>query len=207
MAKKDEKTGEDIVASTVGFTPEQMDLVTKMIEASKSTRNERGVVSRYSDVRDPKSITKVKVSRFDGKFVLGFKDLNTDPYRKAPKYCENKLDLLRKLPDQPFVTLLLSAGEDDEITEKEVSLITYMDNRSKEECDVDHIEETTFIDDKGLLGRYAGGPGVSVGAIDDMGKFTTPVQVKAEVKRVERVYFVKVPGFEKPVSFIEAFLA
>lgn len=200
MAK--EKTGEEIKATTIGFSPEQMELVRSMIDAAKGS-GERGSVSRYTDVRDPKKLETVKVSRFDNKFVLGFKDLNIDPYRKAPKYSENKLDLVRKLPDQPFVTLILSDG--GEQTEKEVSLIDYMNNREQVQCKVAGVKEKEVIDDKGILGRQGGGGYAS--AVDGDGKLVHSVAVKAEVKRIERNILVEVPGFDEPVSFIEAFLA
>lgn len=203
--KKEEEIKESISASTVSFTPEQLDLVKKLIEASKgSSTGQRGAISRYSDVRDPKSIETAKVSRFDGKFVIGFKDLNTDPYRKAPKYCENKLDIARKLPDQPFVTLLLS-NDGKEISEKEVSLVDYMNNREQMQCKVTGVHKKEIIEDKGLLGRQ-GSSGVA-GAIDDSGRLLEPVAIKAEVKRVELTLDVEIPGFDKPVTFIEAFLA
>lgn len=202
MAKK-EQTGEEIKASTVSFTPEQLDLVQKMIEASKSTTNTRGVVSRYTNVRDPKEISTVNVSRFDNMFVIGFKDYNNDPYKKAPKYSINQLDVQRNLKNQPFVTLILSDGKDT--VEKEVSLISYMDNRDKVVCNVVNIINKEIIDDKGLLGRQ-GSSGMA-GAIDDKGNPLQPISVKAEIKRVERTYLVEVPGFDEPVAFIEAFLA
>ena len=207
MAKTqtNKESGEEIKASTVTFSTEQLELVQKMIEASKgSSGNARTTISRYTDVRDPKKVEKVKVSRFDGKFVLGFKNLNTDPYRKDPKYSENKFDAHRKLDAQPFVTLLLSENGSD-ISEKEVSLIDYMNNRTQVECKVKNIETTEIIDDKGILGRQ--GTGGYASAVDDLGNPEKPIAIKAEVKRVERVFHVEIPGFSKPVEFIEAFLA
>ncbi|MGV8130842.1 MAG: hypothetical protein ACP5N7_01950 [Candidatus Pacearchaeota archaeon] len=204
MAKK-EQTGEEIKAASVSFTPEQLDLVQKMIEASKTNgTSTRGAISRYTDVRDPKSIEQVNVSRFDGKFVIGFKDLNKDPYRKAPKYSENKLDISRKLADQPFVTLLLSNNGKD-IEEKEVSLVDYMNNREKMPCKAVKVHKKEIIDDKGLLGRQ-GASGMA-SAIDENNKLLEPLTVRAEVKRVELFIDVEIPGFSEPVSFIEAFLA
>ena len=207
MAKTqtNKESGEEIKASTVTFSTEQLELVQKMIEASKgSSGNARTTISRYTDVRDPKKVEKVKVSRFDGKFVLGFKNLNTDPYRKDPKYSENKFDAHRKLDAQPFVTLLLSENGSD-ISEKEVSLIDYMNNRTQVECKVKNIETTEIIDDKGILGRQ--GTGGYASAVDELGNPEKPIAIKAEVKRVERVFHVEIPGFSKPVEFIEAFLA
>lgn len=205
MPKEDKKTtGEGINTSAVTFTPEQLDLVQKMIEASKTSSNSRSSVSRYSDVRDSKKIENVNVSRFDGKWVLGFKDLNNDPYRKTPKYSENKTDLIRKLPEQPFVTLLLSS-DGIETVEKEVTLIDYMNNREKVPCKVLSINKKEIIDDYGLLGRQ-GASGLA-GAIDEKGNLLQPVAVKQEVKRVEMTFDVEIPGFDKPVTFIEAFLA
>lgn len=193
----------EIKNSTVHFTPEQLDLVQQLIKASQS-KNERGAISMLTGQRDPKKIETVNVSRFDGKFVLGFKDLNKDPYRKVPKYWENKLDINRKLADQPFVTLLLSTDGKD-IEEKEVALVDYMNNRIKEPMKVVHIDMKEIIDDHGILGRQ--GSGGFANAIDENGKLLTPVSIKAESKRVERKFYVELPGFETPVEFIDAFLA
>ena len=97
-------------ATNVTFSPEQMEVIQSLISAAKSPTNERGqsAISRFTNVRDPKEIMTCPIYRFDGKFVIGFKDLNNDPYRKQAKYYENKIDLNRKLADQPFVTLLLT---------------------------------------------------------------------------------------------------
>ena len=198
MAK--EKTGgEEIKASMETFTPAQMSAIQDMLKGLNN-KSERSSISMYKDVRDPKKIETVKVSRFDGKFVFGFKDLNSDPYRTEPKYSESKMDIARKLPDQPFVTLILDDG-----TEKEVSLIDYMNNRKQVECKVKEVLSKEIIDDKGILGRQ--GTGGYAAAIEDNGTVSKPVTIRAEVKRVERTYLVEVPGFEKPVEFIEAFLA
>lgn len=206
MAKeKAQNAAEEIKASTVTFSQEQLEIVQKMIEASKGGGgNARTTISRYTDVRDPKKIQNVKVSRFDGKYVLGFKDLNKDPYRKEPKYSENKFDIHRKLDNQPFITLLLSE-DGKEVEEKEVSLIDYMNNRTQVECKVKEIESKEIIEDKGVLGRQ--GSGGYATAIDANGNIEKPIAIKAEVKRVERVYHVEIPEFNKPVEFIEAFLA
>lgn len=198
-------TKKEIKASNITFSPEQLDLVQKMIEASKSTsNNDRTSISRYTNIRDPKSIEQVNVSRFDGMFVVGFKDLNNDAYRKVPKYSENKLDISRKLPDQPFVTLLLS-NDGEKIVEKEVSLINYMDFREKIPCKVVKINKKEIIDDKGLLGQ--GGSGGFAGEVDKDNKIIQNVAVKAEVLREEITVLVEVPGFVEPYLFKEVFLA
>ena len=204
MAKETKMTNEnDIKASTVAFTPERMDIVSKMIEASRGSSTQKAI-SRYTDFTDPKKIRKVKVSRFNNKYVLGFKDLNLDPYRKEPKYSQDKFDSYRNLNLQPHVTLLLS-DDGKKVEETEVSLISYMDRRTQVECDVVEIKSKEIIEDKGLLGK--GGTGGYATAVSESGAPVAPTTVKAEVLRIERVYVVNVPGFEKPVEFIEAFLA
>lgn len=190
------------------FTPEQMELVQQLINSNKSATNERGnqAISRFTDVRDPKELLSCPVYRFDEKFVLGFKDHNNDPYRKAPKYSVAKFDINRKLPDQPFVTLLLSS-DGKEIIEREVPLIDYMNNRTKIMIDKPNFEVKMreVIQDHGIIGRAGGGT-----FADDIGSNGVPIataHVKAETKTVERTFVVKLPGFDEPVTFIEAFLA
>lgn len=207
MAEK--KTAlEAIKTSTATFTPEQMELVMNLIAASKEPKNERGqsAISRFTDVRDPKEIMTCPVYRFDGKFVTGFKDLNKDPYRKVPKYSENKLDINRKLPNEPFVTLFLSENGTD-IEEKEVSLIDYVNNRMKVEIPKKDftIEDREVITDYGIIGR--GGGGSFASDFNNSNQEVSPIHVKAETKRTERTFIVNLPGFEKPVTYVEAFLA
>lgn len=182
----------------VTFTPEQMEVIQKLIQSNKGNVNEP--LSVYNK-RDKTKIETVNVSRFDGKYVIGFKNLQNDPYDKTPRYFQEKLDIKRKLPDQPFVTLILSDGKETE--EKEVSLIDYMNYRKKIPMKVVHIEKKEIIEDKGILGRNA-----EMGqAIDEYGNPERGTAVKAEFKRVEMVFYVDIPGFSKPVEMIDAFLA
>ena len=209
MSEKTTKSASEAVrTSTVAFSPEQMELVQQLISASKEPTNERGqsAISRFTDVRDPKEIMTCPVYRFDGKFVIGFKDLNQDPYRKAPKYSEAKLDINRGLKDQPFVTLLLS-NDGVNIQEKEVPLIDYVNNRMKVEIPKGdfEIKSRDVIRDYGIIGR--GGGGAFAQDVAGSGQPITPMKVKAETKETERTFIVKLPGFEKPVTYIEAFLA
>lgn len=203
MEKTPKKT-----ASNVGFTPEQMELVQQLISQSKNNEQSRTdeAVSRFTDMRDPKEIMTCPIYRFDGQFVIGFKDLNKDPYRKTPKYSENKLDIHRKLADQPFVTLLLSS-DGETVTEKEVALIDYVNNRMKVEIPKGdfEIKSRDVIADHGVLGR-AGGTSFAAD-FNDSGKIAAPMRLKAETKTTERTFIVNLPGFSKPVTLIEAFLA
>src|ERR1035437_3213747 len=90
----------------VTFTPEQMELIEKLIMSKEpKVKDGREAISRFSNTRDPKEIVTCPIYRFDGKFVIGFMDYNHDPYRKEPRYYDLKLDINRKLADQPFVTL------------------------------------------------------------------------------------------------------
>lgn len=196
------------IKATVGFTPEQMELVQQLIAASRNNGEERDqeAVSRFTGMRNPKEIQTCPVYRFDGKFVIGFKDLNKDPYRKVPKYSENKLDINRKLPNEPFVTLLLS-NDGVTVDEKEVPLIDYVNNRMKVEIEKGQFEvkERDVITDHGILGRPGGGSFAM--DFNDKGVPSTPMRIKAETKSTERTFIVNLPGFENPVTFIEAFLA
>src|ERR1035437_6104589 len=124
---KKTKATEDAVT----FSPEQMALIEKIILSKESkTVNGREAISRFSNTRDPKEIVTCPIYRFDGKFVIGFKDYNQDPYRKEPRYYDLKLDVNRRLADQPFVTLLLST-DGKNIEEKEVPCVDYTRKRMK----------------------------------------------------------------------------
>lgn len=199
---------ETLQAPSTPFTPDQMEYVLQMINNNRpSAESSRSsAVSLFKDVRNPKEIMSCPVYRFDGKFVIGFKDLNKDPYRKAPKYSENKLDINRKLSDQPFVTLLLSLDGVD-VEEKEVPLIDYMNNRMKVEIPKSDftIEQRDVITDYGILGRGASNQFAQ--DFDASGRPAMLQNIKAETKTTERTFIVKLPGFEKPVTYIEAFLA
>jgi len=186
--------------SNVTFTPEQMEVINKLINA-QANRGSSEAVSVYNK-RDIKKIETVNVSRFDNKFVIGFKNLNNDAYDTTPRYYEEKLDVVRKLPNQPFVTLILSDGK--ETQEKDVALVDYVNYRKKMQCNVVKIEDKEIIEDHGLLGRT--GSDIA-GMVDDSGRPVTPIAVRAESKRVIRTYYIEVPGFDKPVEFIEDFLA
>jgi hypothetical protein len=192
----------------VVFSPEQMEVVQALIAQSRdvSTKKEREAISRFTNTRNKKEIMSVPIYQFDGKFVIGFKDLNKNPYRKTAKYCELKLDIHRKLADQPFVTLLLSSDGED-IEEKEVSLIDYMGNREKVIIEKPNFEITTeeVIEDHGIVGK--GGGGTFAAEIDGSGRTVTPMLVKAETKLERRTYKINLPGFKKPVKLIEEFLA
>lgn len=183
----------------VTFSPEQMEVINKLIASSKVSTNES--VSVYN-VRDKKKIETVNVSRFDGKFVIGFKDFNVDEYNPTPKYYVEKLDVKRKIADQPFVTLFLSDGK--ETTEKEVSLIDYLNHRIKFQAKVVHIDSKEIINDHGLLGRNSAD---MANMVDDSGRPIVSPTIRAESKQLARKFYVELPGFEKPVEFIEDFLA
>lgn len=192
----------------VGFSPEQMELVLQLIAQGKNSTNERTsqAISRFTDMRDPKELQTCPIYRFDGKFVIGFKDYNQDPYRKTPKYWDSKLDMNRKLADQPFCTLLLS-NDGKDIEEKEVPLISYLDRRMKVKVEKKDfkVELREIIEEHGILGRPGGGTFAS--DFNDNGRAITPLQIKAETKRVERTFIITLPGFDEPVVMPEAFLA
>lgn len=188
--------------SDVVFTQEQWDVINKLIAGSKQSTPTDKSVSMYN-VRDKKKIETVNVSRFDGKFVIGFENKQNDPYEEKPKYYEMKLDVVRKLPDQPFVTLLLS-NDGKEIEKKEVSLVDYVNYRKKFKANVVKIETKDFIDDYGLLGK---GSSEFARISDESGKNLPITGIKAEVKRTEMVFYVELPGFDKPVQFISDYLA
>ena len=102
----------------VTFTEEQLALVQKMISdaSSNAQANSNNPISPYN-VRDIKKIETVNVRRFEGMYVLGFKNLQKDPFKKAPLYVEYGVDIARKLQNEPYVTLLLS-NDGKEMVEK-----------------------------------------------------------------------------------------
>ena len=149
MADEEKKPKKAVV-----FSPEQMSAIDEMFKNfqkdSKSSRSPNEAVSMYG-LRDPKTISSVKVSRFDGHWVVGFKNQQTDPYKKTPKYYKIGIDPIRKLFNEPFVTLLLS-DDGEKIEEKEVMLVTYLENRDTANLDVLEIKKTPHIYDHGILG-------------------------------------------------------
>jgi len=195
--------------SNVTFSPEQMDEIQKLILGSKNDKdvsNGREAISRFTNTRDPKEIVTCPIYRFDGKFVIGFEDYNKDPYRKQPKYYDLKLDIHRKLADQPFVTLLLS-NDGKEIEKKEVPVIDYVTKRIKVIIEKPNftIENRTRIEGNGIIAP--GGGGTFAAEMASNGQFVQPALVKMETKHVDRTFIINLPGFDKPVEMIEAFLA
>jgi len=186
----------------VPFTESQMAVVQKMIEDTKASQSNGGAISVYGK-RDPRVITHVKVSVFDGKFVIGFKDLQNNPYVNIPKYSSVKTDINRKLNNQPFVTLLLS-NDGVEIEEREVSLIDFMDSRGRVELEVLKMEKKENIKDHGLLGR----PGGSFASgLNDEGGTLSKQSIKAESKELIMKFYVQPEGFAKAIELREDFLA
>lgn len=211
MAKKTTTTTDEVVievpeqalpkTESVTFTPEQMEVISKMIASKTVAQNANEPISMYN-VRDKKKIETVNVSRFDGKFVIAFKDQNNDPYETTPKYYVTKPDMIRKLPDVPYLTLVLSDGK--ETIEKEVALIDYLNHRKKHQAQVVHIETKEVIEDHGLLGRI--GADIA-GMVDEKGRPVQATTIRAQSKKIIRKFYVELPGFDKPVEFIEDFLA
>lgn len=188
--------------NTVPFTAEQMAIVEKMIQQSKVRGNTDSSISVYG-MRDPKKIETVKVSQFDGMFVIGFKDLQNNPLKKTPKYSETKMDIIRKLPNEPFITLLLS-NDGEKVVEKEVPLVDFMNYRERIVCPVIKLDKEEVIKDHGILGRQNDQFGAE---IDENNRPVQSAGIKAEYKTNLMKYYVELPGFNKPVEFIEDFLA
>jgi len=180
----------------VPFNADQMEIIQQMIKQGQ----QRGVnepLSVYGQ-RDPRQISTVKVSNFNGKFVVGFKDLNTNPFKKEPKYSIEKADPSRNLKKEPHVVLILSSNGTD-MEELEVPLVDFMDQRMRIEVPVVHMEKVEVIKDHGVLGRI--GNDVAF-AVDDNGKPLQRVALKAESKEVIMKFYVQLPGFAHPVEFI-----
>ena len=204
MSDEIKKTKNDVT-----FTPEQMEKIQELIMGSKNEKDVnsgRQAISRFSNTRDPKEIVTCPIYRFDGKFVIGFKDYNKDPYRKQPRFYDLKLDLNRKLADQPFVTLLLS-NDGKEIEEKEVPVVDYTRQRMKVGIEKPNfkIVEKQRLEDHGIIAP--GGGGTFAQEMTSTGQFVQPTLVKSESKHIDRTFIINLPGFDKPVEMIEEFLA
>ena len=190
----------------VTFTPDQIELVNKMLEErikglNTKQDNPNSPVSLYN-MRDPKEIKTVSVSRFDGKWVIGFKNLQTDTFKKhIPLYLRYGINVERKLNREPYVTLLLST-DGKKIEEKEVMLIDYMEYRDKVNVPVIKVNTKEVIHDHGILGRT----GQFAVAIDDKGNPESRPTIMAQSKTVERTFEVQLEGFEDTTTFITDFL-
>lgn len=217
MAEETKKTRstasetDPVPAPTVSFTPEQMAVIERMIERRASYNGQEVSSARPQGIsmynlRDPKKIEAVMMSRFDAKWVVGFKNLQKDPYKKTPSYLRYGPEPIRKLPNEPYITLLLSE-DGKKIEEKEVLLLDYMENREKIEVPVVDIKVKEVIHDHGVLGSS----GEYAGAVDIDPKTGRNVNVKPQTilqqsKTEDRTFIVQVPDFAEPLSIIADFL-
>ena len=177
----------------VTFTEEQLALVQKMISdaSSNAQASSNNPISPYN-VRDIKKIETVNVRRFEGMYVLGFKNLQKDPFKKAPLYVEYGVDIARKLSNEPYVTLLLS-NDGNDIVEKKVLLIDYMNNRDTYIAKVLSITEDVKINDHGVLGRVGSDMGTSIGTD---GKVERGPAVSMQTKSIIRTFNVELENLD-----------
>lgn len=191
MAEEEPKAGKKAVT----FSPEQTALINEMFEARfKDSKRPEGnlnsAISMYN-MRDPKSIDNVIVSRFDGKWVLGFKNLQMDPYKKAPNYIRYGVEPIRKLAREPYITLLLSL-DGKTIEEKEVLHVDYMEYRDRKQIPVVKCNIKETVHDHGILGANS-----QFGyAVNDKGNAETRPTILAQSKSVERSFVVKLDKFD-----------
>lgn len=185
------------------FNADQMEIIQAMIQEARGENNRRPDAISMYNLRDPKAIESVRVKRMYGKFVMGFKNLQTDPLKKTPKYLVYKADATRGLFKEPFVTLLLQQDEKSPVEEKEVLLLDYMTEREFLQVPVVKID----LDKKIKSYGYLGSNGEYAGEVDEHDKPVARMKVLAEVQTEERVFFLELPGFSQPVSFISDFLA
>ncbi len=194
------------VAPTVTFTAEQLAVINQLMD--QAVKNNSGAsspnnpISMYN-IRDPKKIETVNVKRFGPKFVVGFKNLQNDPFKKIPKYYKAGVDPIRKLTNEPYVVLLLSDNGVD-IEEKEVLLVDYMNERENYVAKVLEVKEKETIHDHGILGQRSDNMGM---AVDSKGLPEPRTTVLAQSKTTERSFVVQLPGFETTTEFISDFLA
>ena len=185
----------------VAFSPEQMEIIQKMLEQTRTDSNTRPDAISMYNLRDPKKIETVNIKRIDGKFVMGFKDWQKDSFKKKKQWLQYKLDASRgSAPSrEPFITLFLQENEDDTIEEREMLLVDYITEGKRDQyrAKVLDIKLKEVIEDHGFLG----GRGEYAGDIDDKGNPLPVQKILAQTKHEERVFFVELPGFSKPVEF------
>lgn len=179
---------------SVTFSAEQIELIDQMFEArlkdSKVRPDTPNGISVYN-IRDPKKIESVIVSRFDAKWVLGFKNLQNDPYKKTPKYIRYGVEPIRKLANEPYVTLLLS-DDGKNITEKEVLLVDYMEYRDRKNIPVVECKVKEIIHDHGVLG----GSSQFAVAVNDKGNPEARPTILAQSKSEERRFVLNLQKFD-----------
>jgi len=179
------------------FSQEQLAAIAQIVQKSATKSNES--VSVY-DQRDNKAIETVNVKKFDGEYVIAYKDLNKDPASKKQKYTEVELDIFTK-KNTEYITLILSDGKNER--EMKVRLSDLMAERhNRYQAKVLNIEVKKIIDQHGLLGKTG-----MANDIDGSGKVISGPAVKAESLREERVFIVEIPGFAAPVRLEEYVLA
>lgn len=192
-------------AKKVPFTPEQMEIMQQMLAEARESGNQRkgsDAISIYN-ARDPKSIESVNVKRIEGKYVLGFKNFQSDSFKKKPQYLIYKADPTRGLYKEPYITLILQENENEEKVEKEMMLVDYMNEREKYQAKCVEVKVKKVIEDHGILGSS----GEYAVAVDDKGQPMQRQQILAQTEHEEREFLVELPGFSAPVSFIGDFLA
>ena len=204
--KKAAATSETPIQGMPPLNTEQLEYLMKMIENSKAEETKASGFSLY-DMRDPRTIQTVNVKRFAGndgatKFVVAFKDFQNDKFKKTPKYTVMQFDPVTGKNSQPFVTLILSDGSEDEngklITEeKEVRLIDYVEYRERFDAKVLNTEKRSVVKSFGILGGHA-----MASEVDAKGMKVSYPNVNKETKEDVMIFHVELPGFSKPVEFL-----
>lgn len=194
MAEKEVKT------NMVPFDEQQMQIIQQMIVEAKGSRSsEVTSVSMYNQ-RDPKSIETVNVRRIDGHFVVGWKNVQKDSFKKKPLYLQYK-PIHDKGAKEPFITLILS-DDGINLTEKEMPLVDYMTEQDRYKAKVLKVDIKKVIEDHG----YLGSTGEYATAVDSRGLPESRPTILAQTEHEVRVFTVELPGFEKPWEFIAEFL-
>lgn len=206
MAKEENKivksAEEQPVSPIQNMSEGDLAALMRMIDSSRMTSSQNEGFSVYGQ-RDPKKIETVNVRQMDGKFVVGFKNHQKNPYKKdVTKYTTMEFDPMIQKPNQPFITLLLSDGSEDEkgnlvIEEKHVRLLDYVENRDTYVAKVSKAEKKEVIDNFGILGGHA-----MASEIDAKGNKVSYPSVNKETKKEILTFYVELPGFSKPVEFV-----
>lgn len=194
-----------VAKQNVTFTEEQLAVINEMMNkvvSETKTSSPNSPISLYN-LRDPKTIETVNVRRFEGKFVVGFANHQNDPFKKTPKYNYNGVDPVRKLPNEPYVTLLLST-DGETIDKRDVLLVDYLNERELFVAKVLDVKKKEVINDHGILGRVGGDYGI---AVDSKGIPESRPTIAAQSKTIELSFVVQLPGFKTTTEFISDFLA
>lgn len=202
---KEKKITEDPIITDDGKITLSLEQLHAMIDERAAQNSKSSVphsaVSSY-DVRDPQKIESINVRQFDGMFVLGFKDHNTNKFRKTPKYTYYASVPERGLSKEPYLTLQLS-NDGKNIVERDILTSEYMENRETYIAKVLEIKKEIITHDHGILGQG----GQFAGQVDEKYQNTARPTHLMQSQELIQSFVVQLPDFEGTTEFKSDFLA